>query len=110
MHKYYEILGVSFNATPEEIKKAFHKLAHLHHPDKPGGNIEKFKEINNAYQILTGKSQMPQQPMRPVYQEEVHFTYGTSQGSPFYKQQQNNTRHTQMIFDPSTGQWTIITW
>jgi len=110
MHKYYEILGVAFNATPDEIKKAFHKLAHKYHPDKPGGDEATFKKINEAYQIVTGKSQMPHEQMRPVYQEEVHFTYGTGQGSPFYRQGAQQTRHSQMIFDPSTGQWTIITW
>ncbi|MFA7133087.1 MAG: DnaJ domain-containing protein, partial [Bacteroidales bacterium] len=51
MKDYYEILGIGRNATPEEIKKAFYKLAHKHHPDK-GGDAEKFKEINEAYQIL----------------------------------------------------------
>ncbi len=50
---YYSILGVSKNASQEEIKKAFRKLAHQHHPDKGGGNEEKFKEINEAYQVLS---------------------------------------------------------
>ena len=49
---YYKILGVDKGATAEEIKKAFKKLAMEHHPDKPGGNEAKFKEINEAYQIL----------------------------------------------------------
>lgn len=49
---YYQILGVSKNATEEEIKKAFRNLAHQHHPDKDGGNEQKFKEINEAYQVL----------------------------------------------------------
>ena len=50
---YYEILGISKNASQDEIKKAFRKLAHQHHPDKGGGNEEKFKEINEAYQVLS---------------------------------------------------------
>ena len=49
---YYELLGVSKTASPEEIKKAFHKLAHKYHPDK-GGDEKKFKEINEAYQVLS---------------------------------------------------------
>lgn len=49
---YYKILGVNKGATGEEIKKAYRKLAHEHHPDKKGGNEAKFKEINEAYQVL----------------------------------------------------------
>lgn len=48
---YYDILGVSKSASPDEIKIAFRKKAHEHHPDK-GGDAEKFKEYNEAYQVL----------------------------------------------------------
>ena len=48
---YYDILGVGKNASADEIKNAFRKKAHEHHPDK-GGNAEKFKELNEAYQVL----------------------------------------------------------
>lgn len=56
---YYEMLGVAKNAPKEEIKKAYRKLAHQHHPDKQGGNEAKFKEINEAYSVLSddGKRQ-----------------------------------------------------
>jgi len=56
---YYEILGVEKNASAEEIKKAFHKLAHKHHPHK-GGDEKKFKEINEAYQVLSSKERRDQ--------------------------------------------------
>lgn len=49
---YYKILGVDKNASSDEVKKAFRKLAHEYHPDKAGGSEEKFKEINEAYQVL----------------------------------------------------------
>jgi len=50
---YYNLLGVSKSASADEIKAAFRKLAHEHHPDKPTGNEAKFKEINEAYQVLS---------------------------------------------------------
>jgi molecular chaperone DnaJ len=53
MADYYEILGVNKKATPEEIKRAYRKLAHEYHPDKHGGDDKKFREINEAYQVLS---------------------------------------------------------
>ena len=49
---YYKILGVDKNASADDLKKAFKKSAMQHHPDRPGGNEAKFKEINEAYQVL----------------------------------------------------------
>ena len=49
---YYNTLGVGKSASQDEIKKAFRKLAHEHHPDKATGDEAKFKEINEAYQVL----------------------------------------------------------
>ena len=50
---YYKILGVERNASADEIKKAFRKLAHEYHPDKGGGNEAKFKEASEAYSVLS---------------------------------------------------------
>ncbi|PKQ10359.1 MAG: molecular chaperone DnaJ [Actinobacteria bacterium HGW-Actinobacteria-9] len=49
---YYDILGVKRDASADEIKKAFRRLARKHHPDT-GGSEEKFKELNEAYEILS---------------------------------------------------------
>ncbi len=53
---YYNVLGVEKGASEEEIKKAYRKLAHQYHPDKAGGSEAKFKEINEAYQVLSDKT------------------------------------------------------
>ncbi len=52
---YYEVLGITRNATDEEIKRAFRKLAFKYHPDHnhEGGAEEKFKEVNEAYEMLS---------------------------------------------------------
>lgn len=49
---YYSVLGVSRTASQDEVKKAYRKAAHQHHPDKEGGDEARFKEINEAYQVL----------------------------------------------------------
>jgi molecular chaperone DnaJ len=59
MKDYYQILGVDKKAPQEEIKKAYYKLAHKYHPDK-GGNEKKFKEINEAYQVLSDQKKRSQ--------------------------------------------------
>lgn len=50
---YYKILGIERSASKDEVKKAFHKLAHKYHPDKKDGDEKKFKEIGEAYSVLS---------------------------------------------------------
>lgn len=57
---YYKTLGVEKNASQDDIKKAFRKLAHQYHPDKPSGNEAKFKEANEAYQVLSDEKKRAQ--------------------------------------------------
>jgi len=68
---YYKILGVDKSASKEDIKKAFRKLAHEHHPDK-GGNAEKFKEASEAYSVLSDDQKRSQ-----------YDTYGSAGPSGF---------------------------
>ncbi len=50
---YYEVLGIQKSASKDDVKKAFHKLAHKLHPDKATGDVDKFKEVSEAYSILS---------------------------------------------------------
>ena len=53
---YYQVLGINKNASPAEIKRAYRKLAKKYHPDSNAGNdkaAEAFKEVNEAYDILS---------------------------------------------------------
>jgi molecular chaperone DnaJ len=75
---YYEVLGVSKDASADEIKKAFRRAAVQHHPDKEGGNEEKFKEINEAYEVLKDTSK------RQRYDQFGHAGVGgAAGGNPF---------------------------
>ena len=71
---YYEVLGIAKGASADEIKKAFRRAAVLHHPDKEGGSEEKFKEINEAYDILKDSQK------RQRYDQFGHAGVGGSGG------------------------------
>lgn len=71
---YYEVLGVSKTASADEIKKAFRRQAVQHHPDR-GGDEAKFKEINEAYEILKDPSK------RQRYDQFGHSGVGSSAAS-----------------------------
>lgn len=74
---YYEVLGVSKGASEDEIKKAFRKLAIKHHPDKEGGDEAKFKEVNEAYEVLKDKQK------RQRYDQFGHAGVGGASGGGF---------------------------
>ena len=57
---YYKALGLDENASADEIKKAFRKLAMQHHPDKKGWDKAKFQEINEAYGVIGDEKKRPQ--------------------------------------------------
>lgn len=78
---YYEILGVGKNASADEIKKAYRRLAVKHHPDKEGGDESKFKEINEAYEVL--KDSQKRQRYDQFGHAGVGGGSGYSGGSPF---------------------------
>lgn len=73
---YYEVLGVAKGASADEIKKAFRKAAVKHHPDKEGGDEAKFKEVNEAYEVLKD------QQKRQRYDQFGHAGVGGNSGGP----------------------------
>jgi molecular chaperone DnaJ len=73
---YYEVLGVAKGASADEIKKAFRKAAIEHHPDR-GGDEAKFKEVNEAYEVLKDSEK------RKRYDQFGHAGVGGNGGSPF---------------------------
>lgn len=72
---YYEVLGISKGASADEIKKAFRKAAVQHHPDKEGGDETKFKEANEAYEVLKDSEK------RQRYDQFGHAGLGGSSGA-----------------------------
>ena len=76
MSNHYETLGVSKSATPEEIKRAYRKLASQHHPDK-GGDTAKFQQVEEAYRVLSDPAQR-QQYDNPQPQGGFNFNFNNS--------------------------------
>ena len=73
---YYDVLGIAKSASADEIKKSFRKAAIKHHPDKEGGSEEKFKEVNEAYEILSNPDK------RQRYDQFGHAGVGGSSAGP----------------------------
>lgn len=83
---YYSILGIPRTASPEEIKKAYRKLAMANHPDRTGGDDAKFKQISEAYEILSNsdKRDAYDHPHNPFQQnQQRHGHHNPFGGTPF---------------------------
>ena len=80
---YYDVLGVSQQAVPQELKKAYRKLALANHPDRNPGDSEaekRFKEISEAYEVLAPFGDTSQVFTRNHAIGVVVYDYGTTQG------------------------------
>ncbi len=80
---YYDLLGVSRTASADDIKKAFRQKAHQHHPDKSGGDAEKFKQVNQAYQVLSNPQKRQQYDQFGQTFDQAGRAGGGFGGSPF---------------------------
>lgn len=76
---YYKELRINKSASPEEVKAAYHKLAKQWHPDSPTGNSNKFKDIAEAYEVLSDPTQ--------------RRSYDSARSGGFYGGDQNQSQH-----------------
>tara|TARA_R110002020_G_scaffold190204_3_gene389701 strand:+ start:7609 stop:8568 length:960 start_codon:yes stop_codon:yes gene_type:complete len=74
MKNYYDILGISKDSPPEEIKKTYRKLSLKYHPDKNPDGADRFKEISEAYNTLGDKSK------KTAYDEKLNNPFSGMQG------------------------------
>lgn len=108
MTDYYSVLGVPRSASPEDIKKAYRRLASQHHPDK-GGDTQKFQEIQAAYDVLSDPNKRsqydnPQQfhsnsfnGMPPEF-EDIFATFSSGPFSNFFRSNQPQRRNKHLSF------------
>lgn len=81
MSDHYQTLGIARDASPEDIKSAYRRLAAKHHPDREGGNKSKFQEIQAAYAVLSDPQQR-QQYDSPQH-HNMHFEFNGPNGFDF---------------------------
>ncbi|MCX7596798.1 MAG: J domain-containing protein [Fischerella sp.] len=97
---YYEILGVSKDATNEEIKKTYRRLARQYHPDLNPGNKaaeEKFKDISEAYEVLSDAAKRAQYDQFSRYWKQKGFDKQTQKSKTWGVDSRYNGRNTQDV-------------
>jgi curved DNA-binding protein len=84
---HYETLGVPNTAAPEEIKRAYRKLASQHHPDK-GGDTAKFQQVEEAYRVLSDPQKRAEydNPVQQMGPGHYHFNFGSANVEDIFAQ------------------------
>ena len=84
---HYETLGIDKNATPEEVKRAYRKLASKHHPDK-GGDTAQFQKIEEAYRVLSDPQKRAEydNPVQQMGPNHFHFNFGNGNVEDIFAQ------------------------
>jgi DnaJ-class molecular chaperone len=99
---YYKILGLNANATQEDVKRAYKRLALQWHPDKPGGDAEKFVSVNEAYEALKNKVKPS---LKPRQEYEV---FKEVFGAPFEELVEKVWRKQKLHAKDQTNYWWLI--
>ena len=111
MNDYYSILGVSKNATSEEIKKAYRNLAFKYHPDRNPNNKdaeEKFKKISEAYNILGDENKRSEYDRYGSSSSNSSYGYSNGYNQNYQNSYQNYYRQT--YSDPFTSEDSFWQW
>lgn len=99
---HYATLGVAKNATPDEIKKAYRKLASQHHPDK-GGDKTKFQQVQEAYSILSDENKRkeydnPSQQFHPGFGFDMHGVNINDIFGEIFRHHHNGNRQQKQVY------------
>lgn len=84
---YYQVLGVTSQADPLSLRRAFHRLTKLYHPDRNPAHSETFKEISRAYRVLSDPAKRREYDLKLHYRYSNHHHHHYGDGHHYRRQQ-----------------------
>lgn len=100
MTTYYQFLGVNKDASSEEIRKAYKRLAKIYHPDRRGGNEDAFKLLSEAYRVLNDDN------LRKQYDKENDYDTTTTDDPSSTFSEKSNHHHADFTADKRDTNYT----